>query len=191
MGMMRMGTMRTVALGIVLAACASSPPARSLDGLTLLGADGPISARDLVRDAPITALVFFSAHCACQAAHDDRLRALMARFAGRVRFVLVDSEVDAAPDREAREAERRGYPSAPLVDRGGELARRFGAEVATFAVVLDRDGRVHYAGGIDSDRVHLSTDATPYLADALLDLLAGKEPRTPSSKAAGCALRTS
>jgi len=185
--------MRLLPLLALVAACAGAPKdgPRGLDRVTLLGADGPHAARDLVREAPLTAIVFFSAHCACQAAHDARLVALIERFAGRVRFVLVDSEVDAAPEREAREAERRGYKTAPMIDRGGELARAFGVEVATFAVVLDQGGRVQYAGGIDSDRVHLTDDATPYLADALEDLLAGRAPRVRTAKALGCALRTS
>jgi hypothetical protein len=184
--------MRLVAALALVLACAAPPrdASRALDA-TLLGADGPHAARDLVRDAPLTTFVFFSAHCACQAAHDARLQAMMARFAGRVRFVLVDSEVDATPEREAREAERRGYASPPLVDRGADLARALEVEVATVAVVVDREGRVQYAGGIDSDRVHLTADATPYLADALDDLLAGRPPRVRSAKALGCALRTS
>jgi hypothetical protein len=188
-----MGVMRLlVALALAFAiACGAHVETVPLDRVTLVGADGPHAARDLVKDAPLTAFVFFSAHCACQAAHDARLVALMARFAGRVRFVLVDSEVGAAPEREALEAQRRGYPSAPLVDQGAERARELDVEVATHAVVVDRDGRVHYAGGIDSDRVHLTDDATPWLADALEDLLAGRAPRVKTAKALGCALRTS
>jgi hypothetical protein len=180
---------------LALLACGSAPPrdaASALDKVELLDAQRPAQPlRAILDEAPFTAIVFFSAHCACQSAHDARLRALIERFRARVRFVLVDSEVDATPELEAAEAARRGYTAPPMIDRGAALARALGAEAATYAVVLDRLGRVHYAGGIDSDRVHLTSDATPYLADALEDLLAGRVPRVRISKALGCALRTS
>ena len=60
---------------------------------------------------------------------------------------------------------------------------------AGYAVVLDRDGSVRYRGGIDEDRVRMRDDATPYLSDALSDLLAGKTPRVAETKTLGCALR--
>jgi hypothetical protein len=48
---------------------------------------------------------------------------------------------------------------------------------------------VHYRGGIDSDRIHLHDDRTPYLEQALDDLLAHREPRVAEGKSLGCALQ--
>jgi hypothetical protein len=187
--MVMMRLLATLALAF---ACGCAPPRGAVSNATLLAADGTAhTVRDLAREAPFTAIVFFSAHCSCQEAHDARLRALIDRFAGRVRFLLVDSEVGATAEREASEAARRGYATPPMIDRGGELARALGAEWATYTVVVDREGRVEYAGGIDSDRVHLTPDTMPYLANALEDLLGGRAPRVRTSKALGCALRTS
>jgi hypothetical protein len=107
-----------------------------------------------------------------------------------VRFFAVDPEVGATVARDRVEAARRGYPFPILIDGGAKMARTFGAEFAGHAVVLDRDGRVLYRGGIDSDRAHLTDDATPFLGDALADLLAGRSPRLAESKPLGCALRT-
>ena len=176
-----------------LLAAASCAPAQdpSFANAELASVDGSSSrVQEIAAAAPLTTIVFFSAHCSCQTAHDARLLALISRFAGRVRFVLVDSEVDATPEREIAEARRRGYGEPPRIDRGGRLARALGADSATYAVVLDRAGRVEYAGGIDSDRVHLTPDAIPYLANALDDLGSGRAPRVRTSKALGCALRT-
>ena len=107
----------------------------------------------------------------------------------RVRILAVDPEIDASLERDRAEAERRRYPFPILLDRGGGLARSLGATYAGYAVVLDRDGGVRYRGGIDADRVRMRDDATPYLSDALSDLLAGKTPRVAESKTLGCALR--
>ena len=84
---------------------------------------------------------------------------------------------------------RRGYPFPILGDRGARLADALGAEYASYAVVFDSRGHVRYRGGIDTDRSHLHDGATPYLQDALEDLLAAHEPRFPEGKTLGCSLQ--
>jgi AhpC/TSA family len=173
-----------------LAACATSVPARVVPAERLEGTDG--AAHSIVPFLPeaYTAVIFFSTECHVLAVHDERVRKLAAEFAPRgVRFLGVDSEVGATLERDRAEVERRRYPFPVVLDRGGDLARTLGAMYAGYTVVLDRDGNVRYRGGIDSDRVRLRDDATPYLSDALADLLAGGSPRMVESKALGCALR--
>ena len=148
--------------------------------------------RSLAARAPYTVFFFFSAHCPCVAAHDARLLALYEAFRERgVQFIAVDSEVSAEPSREAAAAHEHRYPFPLLIDEGGKLADAIGAEYASYTVVVDSRGRVHYAGGIDSDRSHLRDDAQFFVRDALIDLLAGREPRTTEGKALGCALQKS
>jgi hypothetical protein len=144
----------------------------------------------VARSAPLTVLVFFSADCHILALHEPRLRALFDTYHSRgVRFLMIDSEVRASADRDAAEASRRGYPFPILLDRGAKLADALGAEYATYAVVLDAGARIRYRGGIDTDRTHLREDTTPYLKDAIEDLLASREPRVTESKTLGCALQ--
>ena len=102
-------------------------------------------------------------------------------------FVVVDSEAHATLEQDAAEARLRGY--AIVQDDGGALARALDAEYATFTVVVDRGGHVVYRGGFDSDRSHLKEDRTPYLEDALDDLLAGRPPRVAATKTLGCTLQ--
>jgi len=139
--------------------------------------------------APWTVLVFFSPTCHCLEQHDARLRALYEAYHLRgVQFFMVDSEVRGSPDRDEAEAHRRGYPFPIVRDAGAALANELGATYATYSVVLDAQGRIHYDGGIDSDKNHLHDDATPYLRDALDDLLAGRPPHRAEAKTLGCAL---
>ena len=164
---------------LVAAACAPVHPATVPQG----------SLAQIAARAPLTVLVFFSAHCPCQTAHDERLIALDARYAPRgVQFYAVDSELGASAQRDAAEAEKRRYPFPILTDHGAKLAAAVGAESATFTIVVERGGAIRYRGGIDSDRTHLTPQATPYLGDALDDLLAGRAPRLAEAKALGCAL---
>lgn len=136
-----------------------------------------------------TALIFYAKHCNCLDAHEGRIGEMYGRFHERgVTFLFVDSEVGA--DQAEDDAATRGrFPFPVWIDHGAKLANELGAEYATYSVIVDEGGRVRYRGGIDSDKTHLHDDATPYLADALDDLLAGRPVRSSSNEGLGCALR--
>ncbi len=175
---------------VVLGGCAAAQrPTHPLAPLQLSAADGSTQRVPSER-AELTVVEFFSADCDCQRAHDARLNELAQRYEARgVAWFAVDSETDASSARDAALAKERGYLFALLVDHGAALAQALGAEYATYSVVLGRDGRVLYRGGIDSDQRELHDDARFYLRDALDDLLAHRPVRQPQGPALGCALR--
>jgi peroxiredoxin len=185
--------MRARALATVVACISCGAPAPRLSqvpSIELVGAGGEsLDLRRAAEGARLTVLVFFSPHCHCLDQHQPRLRALYADHQTQhVQFLMIDSEVGGSPERDAEETQKRGYPFPILLDPGGRLAELLGAEYATYAVVLDAEGRIRYQGGIDTDKTHLHDDATPYLGNAIDDLLAGHSPRVASGKALGCAL---
>ncbi len=102
---------------------------------------------------------------------------------------MVDSEVGASKERDASFESEQTFGFPMLTDVGGKLTRAMGAQSATFSVIVDRSGNVRYAGGIDDDRSHLRDEATPYLKDALDDVLSQRAVRRPEGKALGCALQ--
>ncbi len=162
---------------------ASTRPPEALEGT-----DG--AQHTLTSSASPTVLVFFSSHCPCMTAHDARLVALADEYGRRgVRFFAVDSEVDADAARDRDEARSRHYSFPILVDRGGHAAQAFDAEYATYTVVLDTSGRITYRGGIDDERIHMTSAAIPYVHDALDDVLSGRTVRRSRADALGCALR--
>jgi hypothetical protein len=176
-----------VAAGLVLFACA---PARAPHAIPeeFPGTDG-VSHPLVDPKAAFTVVEFFSAHCPCQAKHDERLRALAASYPNRaVAFIAVDSEADATASRDAVEAARRGYPYPILVDPDGVAAHALKADYATYSLLLDRTGQVLYRGGIDTDQTHLREDATPYLRNAIDDALARRPIRLREANALGCSL---
>ncbi|HLK37044.1 MAG TPA: redoxin family protein [Polyangiaceae bacterium] len=183
-----------LAASVVLSlSCASARPTAEpqVPNAPLVGPNGhSVGVRGLSELAPLTVLVFFSPDCDCLRAHEARLRTLAGAYAARgVQVFMVDSETRASRAKDAAEGKRRGYPFPILIDHGARVADAVGAEYASYAVVLDSSGRIRYRGGMDSDKLRLHDDATPYLRNALDDLLAGKEPRTPEGKALGCALQ--
>ncbi len=145
----------------------------------------------LLARARFTVIDFFSANCACQRAHDERLKALSRRYGpAGVQVIAVDPEVGVTPAELATEARQRRYAFPLLGDPDARLARAAGAEFATYVLLVDRHGRIHYRGGIDSDHTRLTSDRVPYLENAIRDVLAGRQPRRAQAKTLGCALRT-
>jgi len=185
---------RRLLIAALLFSAACSPHARPVATPDLLLTPAESEARPLSRllaQAPLTVLVFFSATCPCQTAHDPVLRDLYTRYHERgVAFFAVASEVGVTRADLLREARARAYPYPILLDEDARLADALGAEFATYAIVADRGGKILYRGGIDSNKQQASPDATPWLANALDDILANKTPRAPETKALGCALRT-
>lgn len=179
---------RAALLVTLLGACA---PARSpaVPAIALQGTDG--AAHELrTRGRAATVYVFFSAHCPCVAAHDERLGDLARRYGPRgVTFLAIDSEVEATAARDAAEARARGYPFPILLDPGGRAARALGAVYATYSVVVDARGEVRYRGGLDSDKNRLGRAPAMYLRDALDDVLADRAVRHDDEEALGCALQ--
>ena len=177
---------------LVLAACApaAGKPA-ALPDRALPSTDGAAHRLpDLVRAAPFTVVFFFSADCSCQRAHDARLRELAATYEPRgVRFVAVDAEATATVAGDAREAKERGYTFPMLTDPEGTTADALGAVWATYAVVMDARGTVHYRGGLDSDRSTTTAGATLWLRDAIDHALAGQPAQPAETASLGCALR--
>lgn len=177
-------------LAVVALVSSGCAPARSPESFAgqLLGTDG--TSHPIVNPGSrFTVVELFSAHCPCQAKHDERLRALAERFHDRgVTFVAIDSEANASVERDAVEVERRHYPYVMLIDPDGSAARAIRADYATYSVLVDRSGHVLYRGGIDSDRNHLHGDATPYLQNAIDDALGNRPLRLAEAKTLGCSL---
>jgi hypothetical protein len=175
------------AAGLALFACTPAQAPHSIPG-EFLGTDG--GSHSLVDPkASFTVVEFFSAHCPCQAKHDERLRALAASYGDKaVAIIAVDSEADANAWRDGVEAARRRYPYPILVDPDGLAARALKADYATYSLLLDSTGQVLYRGGIDSDQNHLRDDATPYLRNAIDDALARRPVRLREAKTLGCTL---
>ena len=88
--------------------------------------------------------------------------------------------------------ERGAAPTAVLLDPKGALGHLYDAKTTPNLFVVDPNGRLAYAGGIDSIN---STDvddiakATPYLKIALREALAGKPIGTPVTKPYGCSVK--
>ncbi len=157
---------------------------------TVLRSDtGEVALTDLVKKAPYTVLLFFSADCPVQKAHDARLRELVATYRPRgVAFAAIASEEGPDLGRLREELAKRALEMPLFEDRGAVLADALGVEYTTHVVLLDGERHVLYSGGIDSERTHTTDHAEPHLRNALEAVLAGKAVTKPRVEPLGCPL---
>ena len=172
-----------------------SPPAVVVpqEQMKVSGLDGTVHGFDeLLGDGRAVCFAFL--HPACPMAQDYApvLDELAARFAGDgIRFVGVVCEADDLAEVEAYRT-KFSITFPILLDTGFALAEALDATVTPEAVLVDRDQQIRYSGRID-DRykirgVMTPGDAEPELANAIGDLVAGREIREPRTEAAGCPL---
>ncbi len=82
--------------------------------------------------------------------------------------------------------------TAWILDPKGTLGKTFGAETTPHMFVIDKDGKLAYAGAIDSIPSFSKEDiskADNYVAQALDALAAGKPVATASTRSYGCSVK--
>lgn len=88
--------------------------------------------------------------------------------------------------------QRQAAPTAVLLDPSGKLGHLYDARTTPDMYIIDAQGKLAYAGGIDSLP---STDpddiprASPYVKDALDELLAGKPVSRALTSPYGCSVK--
>jgi peroxiredoxin len=86
---------------------------------------------------------------------------------------------------------RGGIPSALLIDASGDMGHAYGALTANHMFIIDRNGLLVYAGGIDdaeSMDPKKVLSARSYVRPALEDVLAGRPVKRASTDPAGCSI---
>lgn len=87
---------------------------------------------------------------------------------------------------------RNAAPAAVLLDPTGKVGQEYGAKTTPHMYIIDREGVLRYAGGIDSikstDQADIKT-AKNYVAQALDELLAGKPVSEPATAPYGCGVK--
>ena len=82
--------------------------------------------------------------------------------------------------------------TAYLVDSDGKVGKMYGAKTTPHMYIINKAGKLVYAGGIDdkaSTDLEDIKDAKNYVSLALEELLAGKDVSVQSSKPYGCSVK--
>ena len=88
--------------------------------------------------------------------------------------------------------EQKASPTATLMDEDGKVGQAFAARVTPHMYIVNAQGVLVYAGGIDSiasARVEDIPKATNYVRQAMAELKAGKPVSMANSRAYGCSIK--
>jgi peroxiredoxin len=88
--------------------------------------------------------------------------------------------------------ERKSRPTAVLADEDGRVGRAYGARTTPHMYIVDPQGRLIYAGGIDSIPSSDPADvkrAVNYVRQGLSEALAGKPLSAPVTRPYGCSVK--
>ncbi|MCU0303071.1 MAG: thioredoxin family protein [Thermoanaerobaculales bacterium] len=106
-------------------------------------------------------------------------------------FLTVNSTnyMDRAANADFAAAQSIGWPL--LVDQDGTVGHAYGAATTPHMFVIDRTGKIVYAGAIDDDPrgSKPAAERTNYVAKALDEVLAGKPVSTPETTPYGCSVK--
>ena len=88
--------------------------------------------------------------------------------------------------------EQQAAPGATLMDEDGKVGQAYGARTTPHMYIVDPQGKLIYAGGIDSipsARIEDIKTATNYVRTGLAEALAGKPVSQASTRPYGCSIK--
>ncbi|MDP3205589.1 MAG: thioredoxin family protein [Hydrogenophaga sp.] len=88
--------------------------------------------------------------------------------------------------------EQKASPTATLMDEDGKIGQAYAARVTPHMYIVNSQGMLVYAGGIDSiasARVDDIPKATNYVRQAMAEIKAGKPLSVANSRAYGCSIK--
>ncbi len=150
-----------------------------------------------LKDGKIVVLQWFSPECPFVQKHykDSKTFNNLAKdYAPKgVVFVAINSAAKGKPgsgtERNHKAKADWAIPYPILLDESGQVGQAYGAHNTPAMVVINKDGKVAYAGAIDDDSGADKPGKTNYVAKALDELLAGTSVTTPKTRPYGCAIK--
>lgn len=133
-----------------------------------------------------TVLVFLSSKCPCSMSHADEVAKLATEYP-EFRFIGVNSNSDESTESARAYFEKQSFSFPILKDDKGLLADEFKALKTPHAFILGPKGQRLFQGGVSNSATFARADRK-YLREALEDIKAGGEVRTPLARALGCAI---
>jgi peroxiredoxin len=88
--------------------------------------------------------------------------------------------------------EQKASPTATLMDESGDVGKAYGARTTPHMYVVNPQGVLVYAGGIDSIPSASVDDiktATNYVRQTMNEVMAGKAVSTPTTRPYGCSVK--
>ena len=138
----------------------------------------------------VVVLDFLSQTCPYSRGSAAYLSELAREYAQKgVVFLGVDSHKSTTHAENAAYKKKAGIPYPILRDERNAYADAVGATRTPEIYLIDKSGTLVYQGAVDDRKVPTELGETPYLKNALDEVLAGKSVSTPHVSAWGCSIK--
>jgi peroxiredoxin len=137
------------------------------------------------KDKKAVVLFFTCNTCPVAVAYEDRMVEFATAYKEKgVQFIAVNTKTSEGADEIKAKAEEAGFNFPYVNDADQTTAAAYGATCTPHVFVV-ADGKVVYEGAFDNS---MKNPTDKYLANAVDEILAGKEVSNPSTKQVGCGI---
>ncbi|QDV46579.1 thiol-disulfide oxidoreductase [Stieleria neptunia] len=157
----------------------------------LPGTDDGVHALQQLAEKKVVVVAFTCNSCPYAVDAEDRLNALVDRYAGKSVAVVAINVNKVEEDRMAamkQRAKEKGFKFAYLWDESQQIAKDYGAKYTPEFYVLDEQRKVVYMGAMDDSPAGDKVTKT-YVIDAIEATLAGREVEVTETIPIGCRIR--
>jgi len=143
----------------------------------------------------IVVLEWFNEECPYVVRHhekDKTMSTLSDKYASKdVVWLAINSTNGKTSDNNKAVAEKWSVKYPILNDSDGKVGHAYGAKSTPHMFIIDKEGKLAYAGGIDNDPQGEKTgsDKVNYVDKALTEILDGKAVSEPKTKNYGCSVK--
>ncbi len=121
---------------------------------------------------------------------DKTMQKTLAAFAGQpVVWLVIDSSNFNTPEKSAAWKKQQGFSAPVLQDPSGTVGHSYGATTTPDMFVVDAQGKLRYAGGIDDDPHGRNPQAVNYVRQAVEAVLSGKPVPVTTAPPYGCSVK--
>ncbi len=161
--------------------------------------DGKMVSLSDYKDAKGFIVIFTCNTCPYAVANEDRIIALDKKYKPKGYPVIAinpndpKAQPDDSMDNMQQKAKEQGFTFPYLMDKGQKIYPQYGATKTPHTYVLQKENSkyiVEYIGAIDDSSRDASAVKQKYVENAVDALLAGEKPKTTSTKAIGCSIKT-
>ena len=161
----------------------------AIENFSLPDTEGKTRSLNDLKGKKGAVIVFLSAQCPVVKGYVDRINQLAADYQAKgINFIGVNSNATESLDWVKSNVAEYSYKFPVLIDKGGALADKLGANVTPEVFYTDASNVLLYHGAIDNDRSGRKiTEA--YLRTAFDETLGGKKVTRTSANAFGCSIK--
>lgn len=156
--------------------------------------DGNTYSLDSFKDKDALIVIFSCNHCPYVRAYEDRIIQIQNDYKDKLQIVAINSnDTTNYPEDSFEEmikrAKEKNFNFPYLRDETQEVAKAYGATHTPEIFLFDKERKLAFHGKIDDNWQEPSKVKTPYLRNAIEELLANKPISIPETFTIGCTIK--